>query len=72
MEFIEIKNEFNWVIKILNSSKTKEHISASEKLFENFIKKWDFEISDIMKLKYQNEFNVIKNDKTSDLFLQKV
>jgi len=72
MEFIEIKNEFTWVIKILNSSKTKEHISASEKLFENFVRKWDFELSDIMKLKYQNEFAQSKNNKMSEIFLEKV
>lgn len=72
MEFIEIKNEFNWVIKILNSSRTKEHISASEKLFENFIKKWDSDLSDIMKLKYQNEFNQIKNGKVSNIHLEKI
>ncbi|MEY4573162.1 MAG: hypothetical protein RLZ10_2446 [Bacteroidota bacterium] len=72
MEFIEIKNEFNWVVKILNSSRTKEHISASEKLFENFIKKWDSDLSDVMKLKYQNEFNQIKNGKVSNIQLEKI
>jgi len=72
MEFIEIKNEFNWVVKILNSSRTKEHISSSEKLFENFIKKWDSDLSDVMKLKYQNEFNQIKNGKVSNIHLEKI
>ncbi len=67
MEFIDIKNEFNWVIKILNSSKTEDHVSASEKLFENFIKKWDSDLSDIMKIKYRNEFYRNKESKMESI-----
>ena len=33
-------NDLEWVKKVLNSSKTQEHINVSVKLFKNFVKKW--------------------------------
>ena len=34
-------NDLEWVKKVLNSSKTQEHINVSVKLFKNFVKKWE-------------------------------
>lgn len=32
--------DFSWVIKVLQSSETQTHISASDKLFLLFVEKW--------------------------------
>jgi hypothetical protein len=34
-------NDLEWVKKVLNSSKTQEHINVSVKLFKNFVRKWE-------------------------------
>ena len=36
----KMNQEFNWVIKVLSSSKTIFQIQTSEKLFINFKEKW--------------------------------
>ena len=51
-------NDFNWVIKILISSTKEEHIVISEKLFDNFKKKWSELIEDSVKdIVYTRQFN---------------
>jgi hypothetical protein len=53
-----MEKDFNWVIKILNSSKKEEHIEVSEKLFENFKKKWSEFIGDsVNDIVYTRQFN---------------
>jgi len=32
--------EFNWVVKVLQSSTNISHINTSNKLFSNFLQKW--------------------------------
>jgi len=32
---------FHWVLRVLQSSKTIEHLSVCDKLFSLFINKWD-------------------------------
>jgi hypothetical protein len=32
--------EFNWVVKVLQSSTKISHINTSNKLFSNFLQKW--------------------------------
>ena len=41
-----LKKEYEWVLKILNSSINIYQIKTSENLFNAFINKWDDEISD--------------------------
>lgn len=51
-------NDFNWVIRVLMSSKREEHIKTSEKLFENFKKKWSELIEDsVNDIIYTRQFN---------------
>lgn len=51
-------NDFNWVIKILISSTKEEHIVISEKLFDNFKKKWSELIEDsVNDIVYTRQFN---------------
>lgn len=62
MEFLEIENEFNWVIKVMESSTNLEHIKTSEKLFQNFLDKRRAFISNIIIIKLTNNFNINKNN----------
>jgi hypothetical protein len=34
-------NDLEWVKKVLNSSKTQEHVNVSVNIFKNFVKKWE-------------------------------
>ena len=53
-----MENDFNWVIRILISSKNSQHIKISEKLFENFKKKWSELIEDsVNDIIYTRQFN---------------
>jgi hypothetical protein len=62
MEFLEIENEFEWVIKVMESSTNLEHLKTSEKLFQNFLDKRRAFISDIIIIKLTNNFNINKNN----------
>lgn len=63
MEEIQIKNEFDWVIRVLESSKNKTHIENSSKLFEFFIEKWgEFFLESVYGISYRSKFNKIKNE----------
>ncbi len=51
--------DFEFVLKVLNSSETQDHIKTSNKLFENFKNKWKkrmecYELVDYM-FKYKVE-----------------
>ncbi len=52
-----MQKEFNWVIKVLESSLTFQHVDVSIRLFSNFLKKWGYEISNEMVLKLTNTFD---------------
>ena len=62
MEFLEIENEFNWVLKVMESSTNLEHLKTSEKLFQNFLDKRRAFISNIIIIKLTNNFNINKNN----------
>ena len=54
-----LKKEYEWVLKILNSSINIYQIKTSENLFNAFINKWDDEISDEKKISYQNVMKLV-------------
>lgn len=56
MEIMILKKEYEWVLKILNSSINVYQIKTSENLFNAFINKWDDEISDEKKITLFYEF----------------
>lgn len=63
MEQIKMENDFNWVMRVLNSSKTNTHIENSVKLFDLFINKWSEYISDsVYELTYCSKFNKLKKE----------
>jgi hypothetical protein len=57
MRFLEIHQEFNWVNKVLFSSKTNKHIEVSINLFNNFMNKWRFEMTEDLKITFNRDFN---------------
>ena len=44
MEFINIQNDYTWVVKVLESCLTESQIDASEKIFKQFLEKWENEL----------------------------
>ena len=52
MDVLGVELEFNWVVKVLESSKTVTQIDMSEKLFKIFLHKWE----GILNIDQQNTF----------------
>jgi len=53
--------DFKFLIRVLNSCKTIEHLNVTDKLFNNFIKKWEFKIHYHELFLYKNEYKNIYN-----------
>ena len=58
MDIFQIGEEFNWVNKVLFSSQTDRHIQGSINVFNNFINKWRFEMTQDLKITLSNDFRV--------------
>jgi ribosome-associated toxin RatA of RatAB toxin-antitoxin module len=58
MDVFQIVEEFNWVNNVLISSQTYEHIKNCNSLFNNFINKWRFEMTEDLKITLSNDFRV--------------
>ncbi len=50
-------NDLEWVKKVLNSSKTQEHINVSVKLFKNFVRKWEKQLEFYEMVILSSDFN---------------
>lgn len=59
----KIYTEFDWVLRITNSSTTYDHILTSDKLFECFLNKWENFISETDILKFKYYFKIIISEK---------
>ena len=57
MDVYHIHQEFNWVNKVLFSSETSKHISVSINLFNNFMNKWRFDMTEDLKITFNRDFN---------------
>jgi hypothetical protein len=57
MNVFQIHQEFNWVNKVLFSSQTDKHIECSVNLFNNFMNKWRFEMTEDLKISFKRDFN---------------
>jgi len=57
MDVLQIHQEFNWVNKVLFSTQTNKHIECSVKLFNNFMNKWRFEMTEDLKITLNLNFN---------------
>ena len=58
MDVLQIHQEFNWVNKVLFSSQTDRHIQGSINLFDNFMNKWRFEMTQDLKITLSNDFHI--------------
>jgi hypothetical protein len=57
MDIFQIHQEFNWVNKVLFSSQNNKHIECSVNLFNNFMNKWRFEMTEDLKITLNRNFN---------------
>jgi ribosome-associated toxin RatA of RatAB toxin-antitoxin module len=57
MDVFQIHQEFDWVNKVLFSSQTDKHIECSVNLFNNFMNKWRFEMTEDLKITLNLNFN---------------
>jgi hypothetical protein len=57
MDIFQIHQEFNWVNKVLFSSQNNKHIECSVNLFNNFMNKWRFEMTEDLKIILNRNFN---------------
>jgi hypothetical protein len=67
MDVYNIYQEFDWVNKVLFSSKTKDHIEGSLNLFNNFMNKWSFEMSKDLKITLLKDFNNNYSEHSEDI-----
>lgn len=58
MEFLTIENEYQWVLRVLESSINIDQINTSKNLFTCFMNKWSYDISDISEMKFKNTFKL--------------
>jgi|688.fasta_scaffold94852_2 hypothetical protein len=56
-------NDFSWVLKVLDSCTTENHVITCENLFELFINKWKDSISYDKKIEIVSKFDKIKKGK---------
>ena len=59
MEFFQLYNEYDWVVKVLLSSKTDTHVNYSVNLFKNFMNKRRFDITEDLKITFHKNFTKI-------------
>lgn len=57
MDIFLIHQEFNWINKVLFSSQSNKHIECSVNLFNNFMNKWRFDMTEDLKITLKRNFN---------------
>ena len=58
MDILRICQEYDWVNKVLFSSQTDRHIQGSINVFNNFMNKWRFEMTQDLKITLSNDFHI--------------
>jgi hypothetical protein len=67
MSIISIETEYQWVLKILNSSLTLDHINVSDRLFESYLTKWSDELSDVKLMTINSTYGRQKSLKSIEI-----
>lgn len=67
MDLFQIVEEFNWVNKVLFSSQTDKHIQGSINVFNNFMNKWRFEMTQDLKITLSNDFYINFEDQSKKI-----
>jgi len=63
MEVLKIQKDYGWVLKVLDSCKTKEQVDTCQTLFNNFIYKWIHDLSEERTLTFNWNFQKHKSQK---------
>jgi hypothetical protein len=56
MDVLGVKNDYDWVVKILKSNKSLAHIEMTDKLLTFFLKKWDGILNEDQKITFICDF----------------
>jgi len=67
MNIISIETEYEWVLKILNSSITMNHINVSDRLFDAYVTKWSDELSDVKLMTINSKYGREKSLKILEI-----
>jgi hypothetical protein len=67
IDFINVDNEFDWVVKILNSCVNLPQISTTDKLYESYKNRWSEELSDVKILTLNSKYEREKSLKILEL-----
>ena len=67
IDFINVDNEFDWVVKILNSCVNLPQIGTADKLFESYKNKWSEELSDVKVLTLNSRYEREKSLKILEI-----
>jgi hypothetical protein len=67
-----VNDDFNWVMKVLNSCETISHVMSTEKLFDNFKNKHkdyfkSLDKKDLLKKTLKNEFKTSMREKLTTI-----
>lgn len=63
---MEAKNQFDYILKVLKSSKTENHLKSSTNMFESFKGRWDKklecpEMLDFIYIFYKEKTKTLSN-----------
>ena len=53
---MESQNDFEFVVRVLDSVKTREQLSSAQRLFENFKNKWFLKVESVDMIDYIKVF----------------
>ena len=67
IDFINVDNEFDWVVKILNSCVNLPQIGTTDKLFESYKNRWSEELSDVKVLTLNSRYEREKSLKILEI-----
>lgn len=57
----KIQKDYDFVSRVVESSENFNHIVVSNRMFENFLHKWRFELNEEKKNSYSNNFLNVKS-----------
>ena len=63
MDFLDLKKDFDWVVKVLESCISKEQIQVTDNLLDNFISKWNDYLFEERKIMFHSTYTKIKQKK---------
>lgn len=63
MEFLNVKKDFEWVIRVLESCNSLTQVHTSDNLFEFFLKKWEIDLFEERKISYTSIYQKTKQKK---------